>query len=230
MNPYTDSPYAHERVGFDLHCEASPGFPLTEGSVPKCIHCREEFEHHAEHPQPCIERIAMALEEARGAGSRLLFSQRAALDRAGVPTSGPDGAPVSDGWRVVWLAEEFMRLRGLIARGNQSGKHPGPAREGVYWLPDGNGNAIGYHPSLSSVVGPGTSDALAVEFILGPPVVPEHLTAALARWPKAWSEVVSEPGNDRWAILGTGLDVAPTGDTLAEAWAAAARRAGEASR
>jgi hypothetical protein len=86
-NPYTDSPYAHERVGFDLHCEAAPDFPLSEGSIPKCIHCREEFEHHAEHPQPCIERIAAAL-EAREPGSRLLFSQRAALDRAGVPTSG----------------------------------------------------------------------------------------------------------------------------------------------
>jgi hypothetical protein len=32
---------------------------------------------------------------------------------------------------------------------------------------------------------------------------------------------------DGWAILGTGLDVAPTGDTLAAAWAEAAQRAGE---
>jgi hypothetical protein len=67
-NPYTDSPYAHERVGFGLHCEHDPAVwrTIREGDCPKCIHCREEFEHHAEHPQPCIERIAMALEEARG--------------------------------------------------------------------------------------------------------------------------------------------------------------------
>lgn len=48
-------------------------------------------------------------------GSRLLPSQREALDRAGAPTEGDDGAPVSDGWRAQWAAEEVVRLRQQVA-------------------------------------------------------------------------------------------------------------------
>lgn len=50
-----------------------------------------------------INNIAHAL-AARGSAtaSRLLFSQREALNRAGVPTTSPEGAPVSDGWRAAW--------------------------------------------------------------------------------------------------------------------------------
>jgi hypothetical protein len=53
-NAYTDSPYAHERVGWDLRCEPDPriGQEIREGDIPKCRHC-------------CIERIAQALEESR---------------------------------------------------------------------------------------------------------------------------------------------------------------------
>lgn len=40
-----------------------------------------------------------------------LYSTRAAMDRAGAPTAGPDGAPVSDGYRAKWCAEEVIRLR-----------------------------------------------------------------------------------------------------------------------
>jgi hypothetical protein len=69
-HPYETSDYAHERVGWDLHCEPSPGPPLRVGDVPKCIHCRNDFEYDPEYPKPCIERIAMALEEANNRDTR----------------------------------------------------------------------------------------------------------------------------------------------------------------
>jgi hypothetical protein len=59
----------------------------------------------------------------------------------------------------------------------------------------------------------------------------EHKAIVRARWPSAWANS-ARTGDTRpgiiwcWAILGTDLDVAPTGDTEAEAWAEAARRAG----
>ena len=62
---YSDSGYAHERVGFDLHCEPDDSHEWREGDMPKCIHCRDEFEIQDGYPKPCIERIALALEEAR---------------------------------------------------------------------------------------------------------------------------------------------------------------------
>jgi hypothetical protein len=33
--------------------------------MPKCIHCRNDYEYDPDYPKPCIERIAEALEEAR---------------------------------------------------------------------------------------------------------------------------------------------------------------------
>lgn len=41
----------------------------------------------------------------------LLYTQRMALNRAGAPTVDPDGAPVSDGWRAKWCAEQVVGLR-----------------------------------------------------------------------------------------------------------------------
>ena len=73
-HPYADSPYAYERVGLTLHCEPDPeGWPeIKDGDMPKCVHCREDYEHQADNPHPCIERIAEALEEARRNVDRLL--------------------------------------------------------------------------------------------------------------------------------------------------------------
>lgn len=67
MNKYSDSDYAHERVGFDLCCEPDDTREWEDGDCPKCIHCEEDFEFCEDDPQPCIERIAAALEEARAA-------------------------------------------------------------------------------------------------------------------------------------------------------------------
>lgn len=66
-NPYADSAYAFERVGFDLHCEHDPDLwaDIREGDMPKCVHCRDDYEHQPDYPKPCIERIAMALEDVR---------------------------------------------------------------------------------------------------------------------------------------------------------------------
>lgn len=59
-----------------------------------------------------IANDAPAMLRAKGPiGSRLTYSQRLALDAAGVPTTGEDGAPVSDGWRATWAAEELIRVR-----------------------------------------------------------------------------------------------------------------------
>lgn len=41
----------------------------------------------------------------------LAYSARTALDRVGAPTVSPVGAPVSDGWRVRWLAQHFEAAR-----------------------------------------------------------------------------------------------------------------------
>lgn len=60
--------------------------------------------------------VARLTAEREGLGSRLLFSQRGALDWAGVPTVSPEGAPVSDGWRAAWAAEEVVRLRAVAPR------------------------------------------------------------------------------------------------------------------
>jgi hypothetical protein len=74
----------------------------------------------------------------------------------------------------------------------------------------------------------------ATGFALDEPPDPSGFDKAVVRvrWPGAWAQLVDEGGYDypRWGILGTRLDVCPTGDTEAEAWAEAARRAGEASR
>lgn len=53
-------------------------------------------------------------EDVLGALRPLDPSLRAAMDRAGAPTAGPDGAPVSDGYRARWCAEEVVRQRGLL--------------------------------------------------------------------------------------------------------------------
>jgi hypothetical protein len=64
--------------------------------------------------------------------------------------------------------------------------------------------------------------------------IDEHKAIARARWPGAHAESHRDRQRERvgvcysWTILGTDLNVAPTGDTEAEAWAEAARRAGEA--
>lgn len=61
-----------------------------------------------------LARVQALRNPLAGIGSRLLFSQRAALDRAGAPTAGEDGCPVSDGWRAKWAAEEVVRLRARL--------------------------------------------------------------------------------------------------------------------
>jgi len=58
------------------------------------------------HPVKVLDYARTAILEGR-----LSYSARAALDAAGAPTVSPKGAPVSDGWRVQWLADEVARLR-----------------------------------------------------------------------------------------------------------------------
>jgi hypothetical protein len=222
-NPYTDSPYAHERVGFDLHCEASPDFPLREGSIPKCVHCREEFEHHAEHPQPCIERIAMALEEARRSVP-LKAPERCPVPRCdeGHIYRGPDDwidcetcggtsyllasagiGPSSDAL-VVETSADAPFVIGEVA--------PRP------WLRDAVAAFEPWTPPPGFVVVDEPADPSAFD-----------KAAVRVRWPGAWAQLIDEGGYDypRWGILGTRLDVCPTGDTEAEAWAEAAQAVGD---
>jgi len=81
--------------------------------------------------------------------SRLLFSQRAALDRAGAPTAGPDGAPVSDGWRAAWAANELVRLR--AERDRYAAVLPYVIREsdeglGIWLRGNGSDSSLGWLP------------------------------------------------------------------------------------
>lgn len=88
--------------------------------------------------QEDADRLRVALTKPRGGGIRIrtrddvivlddppdapavdggfLFSTRTALTRAGVPETGPDGAPVSDGGRALWAAEEVLHLRRELER------------------------------------------------------------------------------------------------------------------
>jgi hypothetical protein len=196
-NPYTDSPYAHERVGFDLHCEASPGFPLREGSVPKCVHCANEYEHHAEHPQPCIERIAMALEEARGG-----------VVRVGDPVRDPSTGGVVG--TVLPMPEPVFS--------HKPGQPWSFVQMPVTWLRAAIAASEPWTPPPGFVVVDEPADPSAFD-----------KAAVRVRWPGAWAQLIDEGGYDypRWGILGTRLDVCPTGDTEAEAWAEAAQAVGD---
>ncbi len=62
-----------------------------------------------------VDRVTDRVVNRHAGAVHLVFSQRAALDRAGVPVVGADGAPVSDGWRAKRAAEEVVRLRALLA-------------------------------------------------------------------------------------------------------------------
>lgn len=77
-----DGNLAHERVGFDLHCKHDPLIwpTIEEGDMPKCVHCRDEYEHDPANPKPCIERIAMALEGERG---KVALAKQTSARRAG---------------------------------------------------------------------------------------------------------------------------------------------------
>jgi hypothetical protein len=64
---------------------------------------------HASDTAACAALIRLGLD--RLGRPALLYSARAALDRVGAPHESPEGAPVSESWRVRWLAEEVERLR-----------------------------------------------------------------------------------------------------------------------
>jgi hypothetical protein len=173
-NPYTDSPYAHERVGFDLHCEASPDFPLTEGSIPKCIHCREEFEHHAEHPQPCIERIAMALEEARA---------------------------VAPAGRAATIARANQCGKHLDPMALIASQYPPEGAIGTFWMEDDHGNLVGYHPSFAVAT---TGEYASVGDAVHNPLTGDAVGAVLAAPETGEPAIVTLASGSSIAVAGNG--------------------------